>query len=447
MLELGYNILKYLDEFLGLHQLSYRSVLIRTFILVFVLFVVAYYRASKRNISLQPSRYELKHLVASFTIVTASVILIELSYYMISRIVVGEATPDTLVILRHGHWSKSYKNPYYDLINVPAFYRALNTILYNLETAHSMMSIIPVDFISGLLFIIVVYLIARNLLKVHTLAIIIATVALIAMPLSNFTIYAAAPIALSLLGLFLTANRESSWREYLALALLYLGALFIHGISLLMILLPLTYIVIISTSSTNTVRQRKKYSRILLLMTLLAATRFFLTTALVGASTYIHELLQFLYSPTESVIREVKLSHHAVPRITAYAFTVLPSIALAPMLSNIINFLLRMKEKVCTYIHSKILLKEHYVAFALSSMLILVAGFIASTFSNSLSRELGVPATMLMVLPASYTIHKLLTDRKTKILLIIVVVMALLTSLFTPYRIPYYEEYRPLTTA
>jgi len=52
-----------------------------------------------------------------------------------------------------------------------------------------------------------------------------------------------------------------------------------------------------------------------------------------------------------------------------------------------------------------------------------------------------------MVLPTSYTIHKLLTDRKTKILLIIVVVMALLTSLFTPYRIPYYEEYRPLTTA
>ena len=146
LIEFLVQIVKTIDESLGLNTLNYRIALVYTSTIMIVLITAILYfriiRVKSRGLNLSKSgnvSFTIRILIYIF--VFAFLALEVYSRILVFGTDIGEHTSDVLQIFRNGRWLHSYKNPYYDLINVPAVMRAIiGIIITNDLMAHSLVN-------------------------------------------------------------------------------------------------------------------------------------------------------------------------------------------------------------------------------------------------------------------------------------------------------------------
>ncbi|PLJ78176.1 hypothetical protein [Infirmifilum sp. SLHALR2] len=361
-----------------------------------------------------------------FVFITLAV-LIAFEWWLLLGIpgaVIGEETPDAFLIFKSGHWARSLKNPYYDLIDVHAFYMALFALLGELPV-ESIFSDLPLSMAIGLFLAVAL----RALIKKHTnigcTSFFILFLALVAVPVVNlFSWYLAAPMALALLAMNFAIPRSDK-TKWIIFALLYSGALLFHGSAMLATLLPLSYVFVrIFLGNADKSSDVKTLAFATSLSLIMNVLRFLYTTAYLGAETYWHELLRFLNLGLQATTREPHWFVPQIPRITLYSFTVLPAMASTPLLLYILSKI--SKRLRCHSIDS------HYLAHLLTGGTMLLMGLLASTFSNSLSRELGYPGFIFVAISAAYTLKHVEERGVLQVAFALIVAIAYALSLFTP---------------
>jgi len=372
------------------------------------------------------SRGQTSHYGILFTfIILAAVIMFEWWLLVgMLRIVIGEETPDAFLISKSGHWAKSLKNPYYDLIDVHAFYMVLFTLL-GAPSIESIFSDLPLSMTIALFLAIALRVLAKRYTDVGHTSFLILFLALAAVPVVNlFSWSLAAPITLALLAMNFAISRSDRAR-WITFVLLYSGALLFHGSAMLATLLPLFYIFVrIFLGNSDKSSDVKVLALAVLLSLAMNVLRFFYTTAYLGAGTYWYELLRFLTYGLQAATREPHWSAPQTPRITSYSFTVLPAMASLPLLLYILS---RVYERMkWHYIDS------HYLTHLLAGGTMLLAGMIASTFSNSLSRELGYPGFIVITISAAYTLKYIEERNILRAVFALITAIAYTLSLFTP---------------
>jgi len=338
-------------------------------------------------------------------------------------IVIGEETPDAFLIFKSAHWAKSLKNPYYDLMNVHAFYMVLFTFL-GASSVESIFSDLPLSVTIALFLAVALRVLTKRYADIEHTSFLILFLALATIPVVHlFSWSLAAPITLALFATNFALSRNDRTR-WIIFVLLYSGALLFHGSAMLTILLPLFYIFsCIFLGNSNKSVDVKVLALATLLSLAMSVLRFFYTTAYLGAGTYWHELLRFLAYGLQATTREPHWSAPQIPRITSYSFTVLPAMALTPLLLYI---LLKVYKGLEWYINS------HYLAHLLTGGTMLLMGLLASTFSNSLSRELGYPGFIVMTISAAYTLKHVEEKNTLRDIFALIVAIAYALSLFTP---------------
>lgn len=347
------------------------------------------------------------------------VVLVGIEWYMlvgVLGVVVGEENPDAYTILINGHWVKSLKNHYYDLIDVHAFYMVLFTLWGSLSL-ESVLSDLPLSMAISIFLALTLRVLSRRLLGLDsTLLFFILFLALAAVPV--ITLYSwnlAAPITLSTLAVYFVIHRQDPTKWFI-FVLLYVGALLYHGSSMLILLLLLAYFF--------TVRERLTIFSVFIatiITFIVDILRFLYTTAYLGAGTYWNELLGFLRYGLQVATREPRWSAPQIPRVTSYSFTILPALAASLILYYFIMKILKKKISVNT----------QYLVHLLAGAAMLLMGMAASTFSNSLSRELGYPGFIVIAVAATYTL-KQLEGKNVRIFLLAITIVAYVLFLFTP---------------
>lgn len=389
---------------------------------VFLFIILAFTTFKRRN---KASRDQLSCRVAFFmwAILVMPIVIEWCLLVGMLRAVIGEETPDAFLIFESGHWTKSLKNPYYDLLNVHAFYMVLFTLL-GAPSVENIFSDLPFSIAIGLFLVVALRTLTRRFTGISYTSFVLLFLTLAAVPVVHlFSWSLAAPVTLALFATnFVTYRGDRT--KWIVFALLYIGALLFHGSAMLIILLPIFYIIIHGFFGNTDVRN---YVNILVLTiiisSIMAVVRFFYTTAYLGAGTYWYELLRFLTHGLQAATREPHWSAPQIPRITSYSFTVLPAIALTPLLLYILS---KIYKRIVWHIDS------HYVAHLLTGGAMLLMGMVASTFSNSLSRELGYPGFIVITISAAYMLKRVEENSVLRAVFALVAITAYALSLFTP---------------
>lgn len=453
------------DELLGLNSLSYRIVLIHVSIIMITLItIILYFRIKSKDSSAFKSKntsFIIKVLIYAF--VLAFLALEVYSRVLIFGTDIGEHTPDVLQILRNGHWLYSYKNPYYDLIDVPAVMRAIiGIIITNDLMAHSLVNALIFNWTLCLSLTLAILIFLEKPLNITRKPIMFLILIIIALSnpyvsmLSNFMGLSFLLALLSLITIMFLENRGE--KALITSSLLYLASLLAHGIGMLFFI-PLSMYTLYNIRrqgiKRSTIYSLTSYIVITMILVLML---FIYTTAYRGVMSYISEILGFIVrmQTGEVILHEARWEAPVIPRITVISFSLLPSIALGPLALLFTLHILRKiripplkhREKFKHYQDSND--DKHftyYWAFTISGIILILMAFAFSYFSRSLSREFGYPGVMMLIVPAAYTLNLIIRGCSKRMYLVILLISILvyILGLVTPAKIPWYEDYRPLT--
>ncbi|RLI82345.1 hypothetical protein DRP04_04185 [Archaeoglobales archaeon] len=451
------DLLKELDKILGIRYLSYREIIIMSFIPVLSILTFLLLTSMKRREIIEGRQHALGSsflvLILVFIGVFSTLSLEVFSKIAIFGINVEEHTPDTFLILREGHWKYSLKNAYYDFINVPALMRVILSLITDFATPHSVFVASLFSFVVGLVLLIAYYTLMQRVHRAGFITCYLLTIlTLVSNPYSSFVNnYMGLSYILALLSLYpLLIYRERFEARMIVLSiLLYLGAALTHGVAILMTLCLIVLYPLLK-KAVNNPRLHLCLLSFTIVALLIDVLRFIHTGAYRGASTYMHELLNFLFGAYH--LRTTRWSSPVVPRITAFSFALLPSLALTPLVTLIlirVMILLEIvhKNEAKGFEQLDVAVKRTlYPVFLLYSLILVLGGFVASFFSNSLSREFGYVGIMLLAIPTSYALSLFRSSRgKCAVLLYLLLILSLILGFATPSAIPWYDGYRDLT--
>ncbi|MEM4677422.1 MAG: hypothetical protein QXY55_05995 [Candidatus Korarchaeota archaeon] len=486
-----YNLLKLLDKLLGMETYSYLYATL-LFGIFSIIFILTLYRFSikaeaKYNVYLPKGngsqtasliaillalvlflvsifsiKMELQYIFAACslaTILTTSrlrlnhfsnlfialllVPLVDIMLMLNLGIEVAEHTPDTAMIMLNGYWRESLKDPFYDLINACSVIKAILNITMGINAAEFLVTSLILNAINSILVISTAYLIVGEQ-KVDSRLLLPALVVLASNPGVTFNV---SPPTLSMTFSLLAAftismsfikgklNRSNN----IAYLLLYLASILTHATGIVVLML-LAILLVIASSTSIIKRYRTLLLTTLALYSVILLARIVLTGALRGAFlVYLSEIIAWFIG-FQLMKRSIKWSAEGVPRVTAYSWVLLISLAVTPLISNILDKLVNKHKHVLPRNHS-------YTLFALSGVLFVGLGFIATFFSNSLGRELYYPGLMLLGMTTPYSLKDLTKKGKTWIITYLLILVSIIVGLITPAKMPLYEPYRKLTIA
>ncbi|MEM3465882.1 MAG: hypothetical protein QW566_05355 [Candidatus Jordarchaeales archaeon] len=369
--------------------------------------------------------------------------LVDIMLMLNLGIEVGEQTPDTAMIMLNGYWRESLKDPYYDLINVYSVIKAILNIIMGINAAESLVTSLMLSAINSILVISTAYLIIRGQEADYRL-LLPASLVLASNPGVTFNI---GPPALSMtfsllaafviLMLFRKGKLDRS--ENIACLLLFSASILTHGTGIVVLTL-LALLLVIAGSTSIIKRYRTLLLTALTLYFVILLARTALTGALRGAFlTYLSEIIAW-FTGFQLMRRSVKWSAEEVPRVTAYSWVLLISLAITPLISNLLDKLVSKQKNILPRNYS-------YTLLALTGVLFVGLGFIATFFSNSLGRELYYPGLMLLGMATPYSLKDLTKKGKVWMITYLLILASITVGLITPTKMPLYEPYRELTIA
>jgi len=464
LIEFLVQIVKAIDESLGLNALNYRIALIYALtIMIAFIITMLYFRIKGKGSGTSKfvnTSFTAKILV--YISVFALPVLEVCSRALIFGTDIGEHTLDVLQIFRNGHWLHSYKNPYYDLINVPAVMRAIiGIVITNDLTAHSPVNALIFNWSICLSLTLAILILLEKTLNITRKPIVFLVLIITALSnpyVSMSSNFIGLSFLLALLSLTFLELENEGRRTLITSSLLYLASLLTHGTGMFF-LIPLFMYALYNIHRRQKIKSSMIHSLALYIIIIVVLTlmRFIYTTAYKGVRPYISETLGFMnrLQTGEVVLREVKWEAPVIPRITAISFSLLPSIALAPLVLLIVLLILR-KIGILPLKYNREIFRHYqdfnnkftyYWTFAISGLILILMAFVSSYFSRSFGRELGYPGMMMLIIPAAYTLNIILKgcNKKTYLIVLLVAIFVYLLGLATPAKTPWYEDYRTLT--
>jgi len=483
-----YNLLKLLDKLLGMESYSYLYVTL-LFGIFSTTFILTLYRLSikieaKDNVpkgdssqvasliaislalvlflvSIFSIKMELQYILTTCALATILTVfrlrlnrfsnlfialllapLVDIMLILNLGIEVGEHTPDTAMIMLNGYWRESLKDPYYDLINVCSVIKAILNVIMGINVAESLATFLILSMINSILVIITAYLIIREQ-KVDYRLLLPALVVLVSNPGVTFIFSPpTTSMTFSLLASFvilMSLIREIDRSNNIACLLLFSVSILAHGTGIIVLTL-LTVLLVIASSRGVMKRYRTLLSATLTLYFVISLARTVLTGALRGAFlTYLSEIIAW-FTGFQLTRGDVKWSAEEVPRITAYSWVLLISLAITPLISDLLDKLVSKQKRVLPG-------NYNYMLFALVGVLFIGLGFTATFFSNSLGRELYYPGLVLLGMATPYSLKDLAKKREAWMVMNLLILASIAVGLITPTKMPLYEPYRKLTIA
>jgi hypothetical protein len=365
---------------------------------------------------------------------------------------VGEQAPDAAVYMKHGHWSFSLKNPYYNLINVASFWIAFLHGIYDVGDVANAIPNLVFYIVIVLLSVCSLLIVYRRFVGAERSFDVIAYVLLIAIATPYITFISVPPSLSALYALlfisFFISRSGLDVRDYVVLVVLALAGVLTHATSMGMITFFLLSLLLISVA-VNRARKSFPWSAfgilvmVLAIHTLLSLTRLFYTSAYVSLYPYYSDFMRFLNFLIGTGEVEIRVSGYELysPLFTAFSWTLLPAFATSYVLYCLLH-----KRSCATY---QQLLS---LSLLIGGLTLIFLGFIGSFFSNSFSREAGYPGYMLLLLGSVEPIRVITRSKRKEVILLVIVVLGLISGMYTVKnapelyvgRIPYLI-YRPPT--
>lgn len=359
---------------------------------------------------------------------------------------VGEQTSDTAMIMRDGRWEKSLKASYYDIANVHSIMKAILNIIIGINVPESLLTYLILTFINLIFIVLIIYLILVVIYKAKSWLIVPTLVVLGSNPgLDLLFSPPSISLSLSLLTILLilkSLSVEKIGRENVFISTLsFFVSTLAHGSGVVVI----AFLLVMLIASKISFRSLRKYQTILLNLLLLFTVIFWIRNTLPQILrdgvfvNYLRDLTKFLTGAI-SEWRSVEWSAMEVPRVTTYAWVLMASLAIVPLLSAGIDKI--------TGKHKQTLSMDcRYSALAITGAMFAGSGFIATFFSNSLGRVLFFPGLMLLGVSTPYSLKIFSKKRNTWIILCLLISLSVVLGIATPSKMPLYEPYKKLTIA
>jgi len=357
---------------------------------------------------------------------------------------VGEQTPDTAMIMRNGHWERSLKANFYDIINIHSVLKAILNIIMGINAPESLLTHLILTIINLTVIVLTIHLILAIIYKVKPWVILSMFVILGSHPGLNL-LFSPPSISLSLslltILLILKSFKEENRKSISISAFSFFVSVLAHGTAVIVIAFLFVMLILSRISFRNLLKNQAIFLSLLLLFLVIFWLRITQPQILEGGVfvNYLRDLVRFL---TGTVVewRSVKWSAQKVPRVTAYAWVLVISLAIVPLISNVIDKLIRKSKHTLS-------IDYWYSTFVITGVMFIGFGFIASFFSNSLGREFYVPGIMLLGLSTPYTLKILSEKKHTWAMLCLLISLSTVVGIATPSKMPLYEPYKELTVA
>jgi hypothetical protein len=359
---------------------------------------------------------------------------------------VGEQTSDTAIIMRNGHWERSLKASYYDIANVPSILKAILNIIVGINAPESIFTYLILTAVNLTVIALIVYLILTVIYKAKLWLILPTLVLLGSHPAINLLFSPPSiSLSLSLLTIFLilkSLKEEKISRKNIFISTLaFFVSVFAHGTAVAVIAFLLIMLIVSRISFRNLLKHQTMLLRLLLLFLVIFWVRTTLPQIIEGGTfvNYLRDLVRF-FTGAVSEWRSVRWSAVEVPRVTAYAWVLIVSLATVPLISAAIDKITGKSKHV-------LFTNYWYSALAITGVTFIGFGFIATFFSNSLGREFYFSGFMFLGISTPYALKILSEKRNAWIILCLLISLSVVFGIATPSKMPLYEPYRKLTIA
>lgn len=448
---------KTIDCILRLGKIDYRYVVLNSFLALLALFLIMLSSKNKKAMKtkiMDNEKMQYKVLFITLSIILALSLIGIYSSIIIFGTDIGEHSLDALHVYMYGHWNRSFKNPYYDLVNVPALLRVFLCITLGISSLHSVISACTISLFANLCFVLTLYEFTKKVLdKRSPLLFLLTYVIAISNPyvykLFISSHYMGCSFLLSMLSLMVLLFHSNTYKNMVLYSVLYLGSLLIHGTALLFIPLFLSCVVYIK-------KKRKLFNISLYLspVIILIVLKIVYTTAYRGFLPYLSEIIGFLTQGLrgEIELREVRWNSPEIPRATAISFSLLPALALCQPIMKLFQLFTARFDTALRDVRENslgIANRPYYVKiFLVTAIVLSILSFLCSFFSNSLNRELGVPAMGFLAFSTIYVTNIIWSKGIVfRLILLFLAMLAFTANWATPLTIPWYKDYTSITIA
>lgn len=359
---------------------------------------------------------------------------------------VGEQTPDTAMIMRYGRWERSLKANYYDIANVHSVLKAVLNIIMGIDAAESLLTYLILTAVNLIVIVFIICFMLVDIYKAKLWLLLPTLVILGSHPgLGLLLSPPSISLSLSLLTILLILKplkeEKLSRRSIFVSFLSFFVSTLAHGTVVVVIAFLIITLILSRISFRNLLKYRTPLLHLLFLFMVIFGLRNTLPQILQGGPfvNYLMDLNRFLTGAI-SEWRSVKWSTTEVPRVTAYAWVLIVPLAIVPIISAGID-------KIISKNKHDSPLDYWYSILAITGLMFICFGFIASLFSNSLGRIFYFPGVMLLGFSTPYTLNFLSRKRWVWITVLLLISLAVLPGIATPSKMPLYEPYKELTVA
>jgi len=369
-----------------------------------------------------------------------------LSNSLFRTIGIDESTADAVKIFYFGHQGPSFKDGFYDLLNVDASLKVMLDLVLGIQNPLQIHSSLLIKIVLSVLYVILVYLSAKVLWgrwHLTPLAVILAFTSP-AFALSRNPPSISAVLSLTtiyILIVLITQKQNIDTGPFVSLIITFFMGLLTHGTALVTLVLVASFIIVskvlpllVTLSGSINSYKRITYIAIIILIIyiVLSSIRFVYSSLYRSAfMTYFQEFLKY-YAGFGTYHRELKMFNiPAVPRLTALSWALPPVLAYTPLIFTMYDILRSRKTSINTM----------YLVFSSTSAIFLISGYLTTFFSNSLARELYFPAYMLLYILITYTLPGLTRHKASTLIVLILVAFASIAGLCTPIRSPSIPQY------
>ena len=441
------DIITALSEFcylIGLNRFSFTFVLLVSFPIIFAitaLFFSESTRTKTASSKLIDPRSNAALILTSIIVTTAIMFYFR---YLIFGINVSESSTDTFHILQYGSWTQSYKDPFYNLIDVWSVLDSSFGLLSGNLNAQSLTIEAPIYLAVVFGNFMMLYCVSKRMFsRIGIRAEFLLVILLVfSSPQIEITGQIGLSILLSLISLYAIIKYVETQKrnDLIALMICYVTATLSHtDASSLIIVCSVWLFLLVFKKDPLSTRDRTSIMRVLTVLVGLTGLIYSSQSILTGAfRNYAMSIILFLTAGSSG--RIVLYSASAVPRIVAISYSFLPAIAVAPLPFLIWQIFIRKNNQQN--------LGLQYYAILSTAAILVIAGFVSSSFQGSLSREFGDTGFALLGIPVAFAINRITSSRLSRIsrfAFVTFVIFGVMIGVFAPPNIPTAPEYQSLT--